>query len=179
MNPFAYTRAVSIDDALASLRTQRDARFLGGGTNLIDLMKMGVEHPPALIDVTRLPLADIEEHAGGVRIGGIARNSAVANHPLVRERYPVLAQALLSGASPQIRNMATVAGNLLQRTRCFYFYDPSYRECNKRVPGSGCAAVSGYNRIHAILGASGQCIATHPSDMAVALSALDAQVVVS
>jgi xanthine dehydrogenase YagS FAD-binding subunit len=174
MNPFAYARASSIDDALASLRTQRDARFLGGGTNLIDLMKMGVEHPPALIDVTRLPLANIEEHSGGVRIGGIARNSAVANHPLIRERYPVLAQALLAGASPQIRNMATVAGNLLQRTRCFYFYDPSYRECNKRVPGSGCAALTGYNRIHSILGGSDHCIATQPSDMAVALAALEA-----
>jgi xanthine dehydrogenase YagS FAD-binding subunit len=174
MNPFAYTRASSIDDALASLRTQRDARFLGGGTNLIDLMKMGVEHPPALIDVTRLPLANIEEHGGGVRIGGIARNSAVANHPLIRERYPVLAQALVAGASPQIRNMATVAGNLLQRTRCFYFYDPSYRECNKRVPGSGCAALTGYNRIHSILGGSDHCIATQPSDMAVALAALEA-----
>jgi xanthine dehydrogenase YagS FAD-binding subunit len=174
MNAFAYRRAASVEDALTSLRTQHDAKFIGGGTNLIDLMKMGVERPSALIDVTRVPLTEIEEYQGGVRIGGMARNSAVAGDPLIRERYPVLAQALLAGASPQIRNMATVAGNLLQRTRCFYFYDPTYRECNKRVPGSGCAARTGYNRIHSILGGSESCIATHPSDMAVALAALDA-----
>ncbi len=139
-------------------------------------MKMGVEHPAGLIDVTRIPLAGIDEHNGGVRIGALARNSTVAAHPLIRQRYPVLTQALMAGASQQIRNMATVGGNLLQRTRCFYFYDPSYDECNKRVPGSGCAALTGYNRIHAILGGSDRCIATHPSDMAVALAALDAVV---
>jgi xanthine dehydrogenase YagS FAD-binding subunit len=176
MNEFAYKRASSVDDALISFGANRDSKFLGGGTNLIDLMKMGVEHPAVLIDVTRLPLTKIEEYRGGVRIGGMVRNSAAAIDPLIRQRYPVLAQALLAGASPQIRNMATVAGNLLQRTRCFYFYDPSYRECNKRTPGSGCAAIGGYNRIHSILGASEQCIATHPSDMAVALAALEAVV---
>jgi len=175
MNAFTYKRTSSVDDALVSNKTQ-DAKFLGGGTNLVDLMKNGVEHPAALIDVTRIPLRNIEEHGGGVRIGGMVKNSAVANHPLIREKYPVLSEALLAGASPQIRNMATVAGNLLQRTRCFYFYDPSYRECNKRVPGSGCAALKGYNRIHAILGGSEHCIATHPSDMAVALMALEAVV---
>jgi len=176
MLPFTYSRASSADDAIAAVQKQQGAKFLGGGTNLVDLMKMGVEQPSALVEITRLPFADIEERAGGVRIGAMARNSAVANHPLIRERYPVLAQALLSGASPQIRNAATVGGNLLQRTRCFYFYDPSYRECNKRVPGSGCAAIQGYNRIHAVLGASDHCVATHPSDMAVGLAALDAKI---
>jgi xanthine dehydrogenase YagS FAD-binding subunit len=152
----------------------RDAKFLGGGTNLIDLMKMGVEQPSQLIDITRLPLSNIEERGDSVRLGATALNRDVASHPLIRARYTVLAEAILSGASPQLRNMATNGGNLLQRTRCFYFYDPTYAECNKRVPGSGCAAMKGYNRIHAILGASDQCIATHPSDMAVALTALEA-----
>jgi xanthine dehydrogenase YagS FAD-binding subunit len=140
---------------------------------------MGVERPSHLIDITRLPLDQIEEHEGGVRLGALTRNSAVAAHPLIRERYPLLSQAILAGASPQIRNMATTAGNLLQRTRCYYFYDPSYTECNKRVPGSGCAAMQGNNRIHAILGASESCIATYPGDMAVALAALDAKVIVT
>ena len=176
MRPFSYARASSVDDAIATMEREPEAKFLGGGTNLVDLMKMGVEQPATLVDITRLPLSEIEEYNGGVRIGAMARNSAVANHPLIRERYPVLSQALLAGASGQIRNMATVGGNLLQRTRCFYFYDPSYRECNKRVPGSGCAALSGYNRIHSILGGSDHCIATHPSDMAVAMAALDASV---
>ncbi len=176
MMPFTYARASSIEDALNTLNAGRDAKFLGGGTNLIDLMKMGVEQPAQLIDITRLPLSTIEEHNGGVRIGAMVRNSTLAANPLIRERYPVLSQALLSGASPQTRNMATVGGNLMQRTRCYYFYDPSYAECNKRKPGSGCAAMGGYNRIHAILGGSTQCIATHPSDMAVALAALDAVV---
>jgi xanthine dehydrogenase YagS FAD-binding subunit len=174
MKPFAYSRAHSVDDAIATMGRQTDAKFIGGGTNLVDLMKMGVERPSALVDVSRLPLSSVETHGGGIRIGAMARNSAVANHPAVRERYPVLAQALLAGASGQIRNMATVGGNLLQRTRCYYFYDPSYGECNKRNPGSGCSAIPGYNRIHSILGASEQCIATHPSDMAVALAALEA-----
>jgi xanthine dehydrogenase YagS FAD-binding subunit len=127
-----------------------------------------------LVDVGQLPLATIEPHDSGMRIGAMARNSAVAGHPLIRERYPLLSQALLAGASPQIRNMATVGGNLLQRTRCPYFYDSAYRECNKRIPGSGCAALTGFNRNHSILGGSDRCIATHPSDMAVALAALDA-----
>lgn len=174
MRPFSYTRASSIDGAVAEVERESEAKFLGGGTNLVDLMKMGVERPAGLVDITRLPLSDITEYGGGVRIGAMARNAAVANHSFIRARYPVLSQALLSGASPQIRNMATVGGNLLQRTRCYYFYDPSYRECNKRVPGSGCAAIHGYNRIHSILGGSDQCIASHPSDMAVALAALEA-----
>jgi xanthine dehydrogenase YagS FAD-binding subunit len=176
MRPFTYNRPASVEDAIAAFRGEPEARYLAGGTNLIDLMKMGVEHPARLIDITRLPLSDIQEHRGGVRIGAMARNSDAANHPLIRQRYPVLSQALLAGASPQLRNMASMGGNLMQRTRCFYFYDPSYPECNKRVPGSGCAALSGYNRIHAILGASEQCIATNPSDMSVALAALDAVV---
>jgi xanthine dehydrogenase YagS FAD-binding subunit len=176
MRSFAYSRPLSIDDAIGATEKHPDAKFLGGGTNLVDLMKMGVEKPSMLIDITRLPLTNIERNGDGVRIGAMARNSAVANHPFIRERYPVLAQALLAGASGQIRNMATIGGNLLQRTRCFYFYDPSYDECNKRKPGSGCCAISGYNRIHAILGSSDQCVAAHPSDMAVALAALDAVV---
>jgi xanthine dehydrogenase YagS FAD-binding subunit len=176
MRPFTFTRATSIDEAISASGGDRDTRFLAGGTNLIDLMKMGVESPLRLIDVNQIPVAAIEEHNGGLRIGAMARNTDVAAHPLVRERYPVLSEALLSGASPQIRNAATVGGNLMQRTRCFYFYDPSYRECNKRTPGSGCSAIHGYNRIHAILGTSPQCIATHPSDMAVALAALEAVV---
>jgi xanthine dehydrogenase YagS FAD-binding subunit len=176
VRPFTYARAADVRSAVAAAGRGADVRFLAGGTNLVDLMKQGVEQPAHLIDVTRLPLADIEEHAGGVRIGALARNSDVASHPLIRQRYPVLSEALLSGASAQLRNMATVGGNLLQRTRCYYFTDPSFAECNKRRPGSGCAARLGYTRIHAILGASEQCIATHPSDMAVALAALDAVV---
>jgi xanthine dehydrogenase YagS FAD-binding subunit len=141
-------------------------------------MKMGVETPAQLIDITRLPLAQVEElpEGKGVRIGALARNSDVADHPLIQQRYPVLSQAFLAGASPQLRNMATVGGNLLQRTRCYYFYDPAFPACNKRNPGSGCGALEGYNRIHAILGQSDKCIATNPSDMNVALAALDAVV---
>ena len=172
MKPFTYARATTVDDAVAALQQHRDAKFLGGVTNLIDLMKMGVEQPAHLIDVTRLPLTAIEEHRGGVRIGALATNRDLAAHALIRQRYPVLSEALLAGASPQLRNSATTGGNLLQSTRCYYFYDPSYQECNKRVPGSGCAAMAGYNRIHAILGASDKCIATHPSDMAMALDAV-------
>jgi xanthine dehydrogenase YagS FAD-binding subunit len=174
VRPFSYLRSSGVDDAVSAMDGAREAKFLGGGTNLIDLMKMGVEQPSQLIDITRLPLSSIEEHANGIRIGATALNRDVASHAAIRARYTVLAEAILSGASPQIRNMATNGGNLLQRTRCFYFYDPTYAECNKRVPGSGCAAISGYNRIHAILGASEHCIATHPSDMAVALTALEA-----
>ncbi len=152
------------------------AKFLGGGTNLVDLMKMGVERPEQLIDINRLDLAKVEElpNDGGLRIGALVRNSDLAENQLIISRYPVLSEALLSGASPQLRNLATTGGNLLQRTRCYYFYDPAFPMCNKRNPGSGCGALDGYNRIHAILGQSEQCIATHPSDMCVALAALDA-----
>ena len=176
MKTFDYTRAGSTEEAVSAINNIEQAKFLGGGTNLIDLMKEGVEQPDHLVDVTKLSLAQIEELPdGGVRIGAMARNSDTANHPLIRQRYPVLSQAFLAGASPQLRNMATVGGNLMQRTRCYYFTDISM-PCNKRKPGSGCAAIEGYNRIHAILGASEQCIATHPSDMCVALAALDAVV---
>src|SRR5947207_7535004 len=176
MNPFTYSRATDANQAVAAVSRKPQTKFLGGGTNLIDLMKMGVETPNQLIDINRLPLAQIEELPGGngIRIGALARNSDVAEHELIRTRYPVLSEALLSGASPQLRNRATVGGNLLQRTRCYYFYDPAFPACNKRNPGSGCGALEGYNRIHAILGQSEQCIATHPSDMCVALAALDA-----
>jgi xanthine dehydrogenase YagS FAD-binding subunit len=176
MKPFSYTRATTVDEAVKAFARHPDTRFLGGGTNLIDLMKMGVERPSHLVDINRLPLTQIEEHEGGVRMGALARNTEAANHQLIRSRFPVLSQAILAGASQQLRNMATMGGNLLQRTRCYYFYDPSYKECNKRVPGSGCSAIVGYNRNHAILGASDACIATHPSDMCVALVALNAQV---
>jgi xanthine dehydrogenase YagS FAD-binding subunit len=178
MNPFTYTRASDADQAIAQVSAGKQTKFLGGGTNLIDLMKMGVETPVALIDINRLALAQIEElpEGKGVRIGALSRNSDVAEHALIKERYPVLSQALNSGASPQLRNMATVGGNLLQRTRCYYFYDPAFPQCNKRNPGSGCGALEGFNRIHAILGQSEQCIATHPSDMCVAMAALDAVV---
>jgi xanthine dehydrogenase YagS FAD-binding subunit len=173
MRPFDYTRAMTVQEAVAGI-AKPETKFLGGGTNLIDLMRMGTENPARLVDINRLPLTAIEEHSGGVRIGAMVRNSVAAEHPLIRNRYPVLSQALLAGASPQLRNMATTGGNLMQRTRCYYFYDPAYHECNKRRPGSGCAALHSYNRIHAILGASPQCIAVHPSDMCVALAALDA-----
>src|SRR5438045_5838119 len=176
MNVFAYSRANDAAGAVSAVAAKPRTKFLGGGTNLIDLMKMGVETPETLIDVNRLPLAQIEElpDGKGVRIGAMARNSDVAAHELIKSRYPVLSEALLSGASPQLRNMATVGGNLMQRTRCYYFYDPAFPACNKRKPESGCGAIDGYNRIHAILGQSEQCIATHPSDMCVALAALDA-----
>ena len=179
MKSFGYSRPTRVADAIALERRQPDTKFLGGGTNLVDLMKMGVEHPAHLVDITRLPLDQIQEQGNRIRIGALVRNSEVAAHPAVLEKCPVLSQAILAGASPQIRNMATTGGNLMQRTRCFYFYDPSYTECNKRVPGSGCAALQGYNRIHAILGGSDQCIATYPGDMAVALTALGARVVVA
>ncbi|HEY3884590.1 MAG TPA: xanthine dehydrogenase family protein subunit M, partial [Vicinamibacterales bacterium] len=175
MVPFRY---ITADDARAAQRAagEGDARFLAGGTTLIDLMKLHVERPAVVIDISRLPLAQIETLAdGGVRVGAMARNSDAAHHDLIRRRYPVLSQALLSGASPQLRNMATTGGNLLQRTRCFYFRDTAM-SCNKREPGSGCPAVHGCNRIHAVLGTSEHCIATHPSDMCVALVALDARI---
>ncbi len=179
MHPFTYTRATDGKAALGELAAANgQAKFLGGGTNLIDLMKMGVEQPTKLIDINRIqPLAKIEElPGGGLRLGALSRNSDVAEHPLVKERYPILREAILAGASPQLRNMATTGGNLLQRTRCYYFYDPAFPQCNKRQPGSGCGALEGFNRIHAILGQSNACIATHPSDMCVALAALEAVV---
>ena len=178
MNPFSYSRASDAAQAVSSIAAQPKTKFLGGGTNLIDLMKMGVETPAQLVDINKLPLAQVEElpDGKGVRIGALARNSDVAQHPLIQQRYPVLSQAFLAGASPQLRNMATVGGNLMQRTRCYYFYDTAFPKCNKRNPGSGCGALQGYNRIHAILGQSEQCIATNPSDMNVALAALDAVV---
>ena len=176
MRPFSYRCPQTVDEAIQNYVQAQETRFIGGGTNLLDLMKMGVEQPAHLVDISRLPLTTIEEHGDGIRIGALVSNTDAANHPLIRTRYPVLSQAIVAGASQQLRNMATMGGNLLQRTRCYYFYDPSYAECNKRVPGTGCAAVNGYNRIHAILGQSSECIAVHPSDMCVALVALDALV---
>jgi xanthine dehydrogenase YagS FAD-binding subunit len=174
MQPFVYVHAESVDHALASAR-RGDARYIAGGTTLVDLMRLEVMTPSAVVDLSPLPLTQIERAGDGLRIGAMARNSAVATHPLVVERYPLLAQALLAGASQQVRNMATVGGNLLQRTRCPYFRDLAVA-CNKRAPGSGCSAIDGYTRSHAILGTSESCIATHPSDMCVALAALDAVV---
>lgn len=174
MTPFTYSRpgdaAVAIREAARS-----GAMYLGGGTNLVDLMREGVERPTALVDVTDLARGVIEREDGGLRIGAATTNTALAADRRVRERYPMLARAVLAGASAQIRNMATVGGNLLQRTRCLYFYDDATR-CNKRAPGSGCDALDGFNRMHAILGASPACVATHPSDLCVALAALDATV---
>jgi len=173
MKPFAYAKAADAPAAIGCMAHQPNAKFLGGGTNLIDLMREHIEQPDTLIDVSRLPCREIAELPdGGLSLGAAARNTAVAAHRLVRDRFPLLSQAILCGASGQIRNMATVGGNLMQRTRCYYFYDDAAR-CNKRQPDSGCDAVDGYNRIHAILGASDACIATHPSDMCVALAALD------
>ncbi|MEE1756632.1 FAD binding domain-containing protein [Streptomyces sp. SP18CS02] len=176
MKPLAYVRAGSLDEATAAHAAHEDARYLAGGTNLVDLMKLGVESPATLVDVSRLPLDGVEELPdGGLRIGATVRNSDLAAHPLVRRRYPALSQALLAGASGQLRNVATTGGNLLQRTRCPYFQDLS-KPCNKRAPGSGCGARDGVHRDHAVLGHSPGCIATNPSDMAVALAALDAVV---
>lgn len=177
MRPFEFERATAPEAALQALAHSRSTKLLGGGTNLVDLMKQGVEQPAVLIDINPLPLSEITSLPdGGLRLGATARNSDTAAHPQVRMQYPMLSMAILAGASAQLRNMATDGGNLLQRTRCYYFYDPAFTQCNKRIPGSGCAAIDGYNRIHAILGASPECIATHPSDMCVALAALDAKV---
>ncbi|KAA0098880.1 xanthine dehydrogenase family protein subunit M [Mycolicibacterium sp. P1-18] len=177
MIPFEYHRASSVQDALTAVADRPDAAFLAGGTNLVDHMKLGVAAPGLLVDVGHLPLTDVEVLSdGSLRIGAEVRNSDLAAHPVVRSHYPVLARALLSAASGQLRNLATTAGNLLQRTRCVYFQDVT-TPCNKRTPGSGCSAIGGYTRYHAILGASEHCIATHPSDMAVAMAALDAVVV--
>ena len=179
MNGFEYTRAVDIVDAVRQIAADPAAKFIAGGTNLIDLMKENVARPSRLIDITRLPLDKIEETTvGGLRIGALVPNSDLAYHPRIEARYPVLSSAILAGASQQLRNMASTGGNLLQRTRCLYFYDTS-TPCNKREPGSGCSAIGGINRMHAILGTSEHCIATHPSDMCVALAALDARVLVT
>jgi xanthine dehydrogenase YagS FAD-binding subunit len=175
MIPFTYARATDTADAL-SRGTADGARYLGGGTNLVDLMRETIERPAALVDVTGLSEAIQERPDGGLLIGAAARNTAVAEHRAVRTRYPVLARAIVAGASAQIRNMATVGGNLLQRTRCGYFYDRDGARCNKREPGQGCDAIDGFNRSHAILGTSPACVATHPSDMCVALAALGAVV---
>ena len=176
MNPFEYLRPTDTATALQAIAERPGARFLAGGTNLVDLMREGVERPPTLVDVSALPLSGLDELADGtLRIGATVRNTDLAMHPLVRARYPVLTQALLSGASGQLRNVATVGGNLLQRTRCLYFYD-LVSACNKREPGSGCDALAGFNRMNAVLGADERCIAVHPSDMCVALVALDASV---
>jgi xanthine dehydrogenase YagS FAD-binding subunit len=176
MKAFTYERAASPAAAAAAIVAQPDSKFIAGGTNLLDLMKIQVEAPLHLVDINRIGLDRIEATAdGGLRIGTLVRNADLATDMRVRRDYGVLSRALLSGASGQLRNKATTGGNLLQRTRCYYFYDPS-KPCNKRVPGSGCSAIGGFNRIHAIVGASDRCIATHPSDMAVAMRALDARV---
>jgi len=175
VTPFSYARAADPAEAVAEAG-RPGAKYLGGGTNLIDLMRETVERPTALIDVTGLDSTIEETAAGGLRIGAAARNTSVAEHRAVRRRYPVLARAILAGASGQIRNMATVGGNILQRTRCAYFYDVEGSRCNKREPGTGCDALHGFNRYHAILGGSPSCVATHPSDLCVALAALDAAV---
>ncbi|WP_431990095.1 FAD binding domain-containing protein [Streptomyces albogriseolus] len=176
MREFDYRRADDVTGAVALLDADPDARYLGGGTNLVDLMKNGVETPARLVDIRSLPLDRIgTDDDGGVRIGATVTNSDLAAHPLIRERYPALAQAVLAGASGQLRTMATVGGNLLQRTRCGYFTDIT-RPCNKREPGSGCPAIEGEHHNHAVLGASEHCVAVHPSDMGVALTAFDAVV---
>ena len=185
MNPFNYER-VSAPEAAIHAGAAPMAKFLAGGTNLVDLMKYGVETPATLVDINHLTLTDITSNPdGGVTIGALVRNSALADHPLIRQHYPLLSQALLSGASPQLRNMATTGGNLLQRTRCYYFTDISFPACNKRAPGSGCGAIQGFNRIHAVLGQTDKgpanaetCIATNPSDMNVAMAALEATILV-
>src|ERR1700761_860400 len=175
MQAFRYSQPKSIDNAVDA-NSRQSSKFIAGGTTLVDLMKLNVEKPAALVDINGLPLDRIEPTSdGGLKIGALVRNSDLAWNSDVKQRYSVLSEAILAGASPQLRNMATTGGNLLQRTRCYYFYDTA-TPCNKREPGSGCAALEGFNRIHAILGASPQCIATHPSDMCVALAALEATV---
>ncbi|TDV60345.1 xanthine dehydrogenase family protein subunit M [Pseudomonas sp. LP_7_YM] len=174
MNPFSYSKPADVNQAI-NLAGPASC-FIAGGTNLLDLMKENIARPEHLIDITGLPLKDVRETAnGGLMIGALVSNADLAWHPLVESRYPLLSQAVLAGASPQLRNMASTGGNLLQRTRCYYFYDSTV-PCNKREPGSGCPAKEGLNRIHAILGASDECVATHPSDMCVALAALEAVV---
>ena len=176
MIDFQYARATDVADAVRQIAADPKSKFIAGGTNLVDLMKGDIERPSRLIDISHLPLKAVETtESGGLRIGALVPNSDLAYHPLIAERYPLLASALLAGASAQLRNMASTGGNLLQRTRCYYFYDAA-TPCNKREPGSGCSAIAGLNRIHAILGASDACIAVHPSDMCVALAALDATI---
>jgi xanthine dehydrogenase YagS FAD-binding subunit len=176
VNSFSYVRADDVATAVREMAMDSAAKFIAGGTNLIDLMKENVAHPSRLIDITRLPLDKIEETAdGGLRLGALVKNADTAYNEQVEKRYPLLAKAILAGASPQLRNMATNGGNLLQRTRCYYFYDTA-TPCNKREPGTKCSAIDGFNRMHAILGTSEHCIATHPSDMCVALAALEAVV---
>jgi xanthine dehydrogenase YagS FAD-binding subunit len=178
MRPFAYERAIDAGGAVSAVADRPDAAFLAGGTNLVDHMKLGVADPDLLVDITHLPFDTVEElPGGGVRIGAGVRNADLAADAVIRQRYPVLSQALLAGASGQLRNLATTGGNLLQRTRCVYFQDVT-TPCNKREPGLGCSALEGYTRYHAILGASEHCVAVHPSDMAVAMAALDATVLV-
>ncbi|MEA2760426.1 MAG: xanthine dehydrogenase YagS FAD-binding subunit [Methylobacteriaceae bacterium] len=173
---FEYSRAGDVADAVRQIAADPGAKFIAGGTNLVDLMKYDVERPARLIDISRLPLTKVEETAtGGLRIGALVPNSDLTYHPLIAERYPVVGSAILAGASQQLRNMASTGGNLLQRTRCSYFYDVA-TPCNKREPGSGCSAINGHNRMHAILGTSETCIATHPSDLCVALAVLEAKV---
>ncbi len=173
---FEYARATDVADAVRRISAEPGAKFIAGGTNLLDLMKEDVERPTRLVDISRLPLKEVTETPdGGLRIGALVPNSDLAYHPLVEQRYPILASAIMAGASQQLRNMASTGGNLLQRTRCLYFYDTA-TPCNKRKPGSGCSAIDGLNRMHAILGTSDACIATHPSDMCVALAVLDASV---
>jgi xanthine dehydrogenase YagS FAD-binding subunit len=176
MNNFDYARASDVADAVRMIAADPGAKFIAGGTNLVDLMKENVAHPSRLIDITHLPLKQVDEtQYGGVRIGALVPNSDLAYHPQIAARYPLLASAILAGASQQLRNMASTGGNLLQRTRCSYFYDTT-TPCNKREPGSGCSAIDGFNRMHAIFGTSEHCIAVHPSDMCVALAALEARV---
>jgi xanthine dehydrogenase YagS FAD-binding subunit len=176
MNNFGYSLAANVSDAVRQITADPAAKFIAGGTNLVDLIKEDVARPSRLIDITHLPLDKVEEtEDGGLRIGALVPNSDLAYHPQIETRYPLLASAILAGASAQLRNMASTGGNLLQRTRCLYFYDTA-TPCNKREPGSGCSALEGINRMHAILGASAQCIAVHPSDMCVALAALAARV---
>jgi xanthine dehydrogenase YagS FAD-binding subunit len=175
MNAFTYARASSAAEAL-QLASAAQSKYLGGGTNLVDLMRETIERPEALVDVTGLSSSIEERNDGNLLVGAATRNTAVAEHRIIRARYPVLTRAIVAGASAQIRNMATVGGNILQRTRCTYFYDDDGARCNKRNPGQGCDAIEGFNRMHAILGASHSCVATHPSDMCVALAALDAVV---
>jgi xanthine dehydrogenase YagS FAD-binding subunit len=175
---FDYVRISSAKSAIDALNKEATSQFIAGGTNLVDLMKRGVAAPQKLIDINNLPLKDIEQINGFIRIGALALNSNVAEHELIIKKLPLLSEALKAGASPQLRNMATVGGNMMQRTRCTYFYDITM-PCNKRQPGSGCGALKGYNRMHAIFGASDTCIAVHPSDMCVALTALEATVIIS
>ncbi|QNF35369.1 xanthine dehydrogenase family protein subunit M [Adhaeribacter swui] len=179
MNPFTLSKVANVASAVNEIANHPKAKFIAGGTNLLDLMKVNVMRPPHLVDITSLALNTIEENSeGGLRLGALVTNADTAYHPEVKKRYPLLSQAILAGASAQLRNMATNGGNPLQRTRCYYFYDTA-TPCNKREPGSGCSAIHGINRIHAILGTSEHCIATHPSDMAVALAALEAKVLIS